>query len=154
MLKAMDAILFGPPVYDNTLKDFILILAVMIAIGASMYVMQLRRQNSRIEAQLSMEHDRIQKLDEGWSDLDLNRQHSDGGGSSANDLRQVERHNGSVKSMADREFARQQSNVSAIMGTPSHYESGVLNEKVRLLLYTCYKTEKQQLRLFGVQKED
>ena len=77
MLKAMDAILFGPPVYDNTIKDFVLILSVMIAIAASVTVMQLKRQNSKIEAQLEAEHDRIQKLDEGWSDLDLNRQTSE-----------------------------------------------------------------------------
>ena len=82
MLKAMDAILFGPPVYDNTLKDFALFLSILIAIVASVTVMQLKRQNSKIEvgcprkllshqikAQLSMEHDRIQQLDEGWSDL-------------------------------------------------------------------------------------
>jgi len=107
----------------------------MIAIGASMYVMQLKRQNSKIEAQLAMEHDRIQKLDEGWSDLDLNRQHSEG---SAIDLA------GKAQN-AERDLARQQSNVSTIIGASSHYESGSLNEKVRLLLYTCHKTEKQQL---------
>ena len=49
MLKAMDAILFGPPVYDNTVKDFVLFLAILIAIVASVTVMQLKRQNSKIE---------------------------------------------------------------------------------------------------------
>ena len=145
MLKSMDAILFGPPVHDSSLKDFILILAVMIAIGASMYVMQLKRQNSKIEAQLAMEHDRIQKLDEGWSDLDLNRQHSEG---SAVDLAGQVQNGGSVRTI---DLARQQSNVSTIIGASSHYESGSLNEKVRLLLYTCHKTEKQQLSFLGLE---
>ena len=89
----MDAILFGPPVYDNTVKDFVLILSVMIAIAASVTVMQLKRQNSKIEAQLEAEHDRIQKLDEGWSDLDLNRQTS-------------EEQNGLPSSRSDKELSR------------------------------------------------
>ena len=38
---------------------------------------------------------------------------------------------------------RQPSTISTLITQP-HYESG-LSERIRLLLYTCYKTEKQQL---------
>ena len=184
MLKAMDAILFGPPVYDNTLKDFALFLSILIAIVASVTVMQLKRQNSKIEvgcprkllshqikAQLSMEHDRIQQLDEGWSDLgfknfsvdfnwssDLNRQISEGSelhrNSSANTLTELPRQTsrqGSLKWLVTKAWRLSRTPYWSLSMLSSGTTDGVICEKARLLLYTCYRTEKQQL---SIRKEE
>ena len=62
MLKSRDAILFGPPIYDTTIKDFALILATFVSVVANFFVINLKRENANFERRLAEEHDRIARL--------------------------------------------------------------------------------------------
>lgn len=69
MLKAMDAILFGPPIYDSTLKDFALAFFMVVALVSVVWIINLRRENAKFEARLEQENERIANLDSRWKEF-------------------------------------------------------------------------------------
>lgn len=69
MLKAMDAILFGPPVYDNTIKDFALVFSLVMMMVLVASVISQKRENKRIGDLLDKSNQQINKIDKGWLDF-------------------------------------------------------------------------------------
>jgi len=69
MLKTMDAILFGPPVYDNAIKDFALAFSLVMVLVLIVSIISQKRENKRIGDLLDKSNQQITMIDKGWRDF-------------------------------------------------------------------------------------
>jgi stromal interaction molecule 1 len=68
-LRSMDAILFGPPVHDNTIKDFVLAVLGVFVVFSVTFIFRLKRQFRDVQNRLKAEQGRLSDLDHMWKEF-------------------------------------------------------------------------------------
>lgn len=152
MLKSMDAILFGPPIYDNTLKDFALALAILVAMVSIVFVINLKRENANFERRLAAEHERIAKLDSKWADFNDgsntnigdNDSHSTvhDGDQDATQFKIMQRENTQLRNSLDEAHKE----IRRIQSGQSNFDQIQITSELKTLLRRCYDYESQGLK--------
>jgi stromal interaction molecule 1 len=158
MLKSMDAILFGPPVYDNTLKDFALALAILIAMVSTVFVINLKRENANFERRLAAEHERIAKLDSKWADFNDGNNTNNGDSDSHSTLHDGDQDDERVIDAAQFKIMQRENKqlrnsldeahkeIRRIQSGHSNFDQIQITSELKTLLRRCYDYECQGLK--------
>jgi len=152
MLKSMDAILFGPPIYDNTLKDFALALAILVAMVSIVFVINLKRENANFERRLAAEHERIAKLDSKWADFNDGNNTTSGdndshstvhdGDQDAAQFKIMQRENKQLRNSLDEAHKE----IRRIQSGQTNFDHIQITSELKTLLRRCYDYESQGLK--------
>jgi len=152
MLKSMDAILFGPPIYDNTLKDFALALAILVAMVSIVFVINLKRENANFERRLAEEHDRIAKLDSKWADFNDGNNTALGDNDSQSTVHEAEQDAAQFKIMQRENKQLRNSldeahkEIRRIQSGQANFDHVQITSELKTLLRRCYEYECQGLK--------